>query len=292
MSTSDALLTLADRVADAVHGVLCSLSCGPVGKGSPVIFGREESPFESISYPAVATDVAYTDGVTGGNVFAITKLGVRKLAAAMMSSEPPAEDDASEPDELEMSALGEAMNQMVAASAGALSSALGYAVAISPPTTRTLLSAESAGGLYPHTPHATGVSFAVLGQPCRLVQLVPHAFVVRLEHALDASPQAGAEEDRERAFDPRVSARLRAVPVRVTAELGCAEVPLRLLAHPQPGHVLELDRDSGAPIDLCVNGRRFAVGELLQIGEEWALRIERMLDPSPLANSSRTGGTV
>ena len=51
-------------------------------------------PFESIPAPAVATNVSYVDGVTGGNVFVVTRLGARRLAAAMMGMEPPGEDAA------------------------------------------------------------------------------------------------------------------------------------------------------------------------------------------------------
>ncbi len=41
--------------------------------------------------------------------------------------------------------------------------------------------------------------------------------------------------------------------------------------------MIELDRDAG---DLYVNGRRFALGrlELTETGE-WAVRVERVLDP-------------
>jgi flagellar motor switch protein FliN/FliY len=42
-----------------------------------------------------------------------------------------------------------------------------------------------------------------------------------------------------------------------------------------PGTVVELDRDLEDPIDLYVNGRRFATGRLVTLdGGEWAVRID------------------
>ena len=45
------------------------------------------------------------------------------------------------------------------------------------------------------------------------------------------------------------------------------------------GAVVELDRQADEPIDLYVNGRRFATGRLMVVdGADWAVRIERILD--------------
>lgn len=293
MNTDEALVRLGETTADVVAGVLASLCGEDVGKGQTSVVRSGSSPLDSIAYPTVATDVAYTDGVTGGNLFTITRLGARRLAAAMTFQEPPTEDSEGDLDELELSALGEAMNQMMAASAGALSAALGYAVEISVPTTRVLASAEEAAGVYPQTPHATGVSFTMLGESCRLIQLIPNAFVVRMARALDndtgEQESAGAESDDY--SDPRISSMLCDIPVRVAAELGRASVSLEQLSEPGHGLVIELDSFSDAPIDLCVNGQRFATGQLFLIDQtEWAMRIEHVLDVKSAVLASQTGG--
>ena len=146
---------------------------------------------ESIPVPAVATIVSYVDGVTGGNVFVMTARRARsKLAAAMMGMEEPEDPDAPELSELELSAVSEAMNQMMASAAIAISSVLGTEVEIGTPETKTFTEAAQAADAYPHTPHAVRASFSVCGEPCRLVQLVPNAFVVRMTRALD---ELGAE---------------------------------------------------------------------------------------------------
>jgi len=56
------------------------------------------------------------------------------------------------------------------------------------------------------------------------------------------------------------------------------------------GAVVELDRAPDEPIDLFVNGRRFATGRLVVVDSDWAVRIESVLDPS--SNSSDTEGEV
>jgi flagellar motor switch protein FliN/FliY len=43
--------------------------------------------------------------------------------------------------------------------------------------------------------------------------------------------------------------------------------------------VVELDRQADEPIDLYVNGRRFATGRLVVVdGDDWAVRIETVLE--------------
>ena len=44
------------------------------------------------------------------------------------------------------------------------------------------------------------------------------------------------------------------------------------------GAVVELNRQADEPIDLYVNGRRFATGRLMVVdGADWAVRIETIL---------------
>lgn len=291
MNTDEALVNLGGTCVEVVAGVLGSLCADTIEHGQVSVVSSGVASLESMSYPIVATDVAYTDGVSGGNILAISRLGVRRLAAAMMMQEPPTEDSEQELDEMEMSALGEAMNQMMAASAAALTAALGYPVDISVPTTRVLASADAVEGLYPQTPYATSVSLTMLGEPCRLIQLVPNAFVVRMARALDDTAAEQKSDEPEEVGDSGISALLRHVPVRVAAELGRTTLSLKQLSAPRSGMVIELDSFSEDPIDLCVNGQRFATGQLFLIDQtEWAMRIEHVLDVNPADFVSQTEG--
>jgi flagellar motor switch protein FliN/FliY len=59
-------------------------------------------------------------------------------------------------------------------------------------------------------------------------------------------------------------------------------MPIRDLLNLSPGMVVEIDRIAGAPIDLLVNGRRIAVGEVVVIDEEFGVRITEIAPPDEL----------
>jgi flagellar motor switch protein FliN len=67
------------------------------------------------------------------------------------------------------------------------------------------------------------------------------------------------------------------VEMEVTVELGRTSMPIRDLLSLQPGMVVEIDRAAGAPIDVLVNGRRIASGEVVVIDEEFGVRITEIV---------------
>ena len=66
--------------------------------------------------------------------------------------------------------------------------------------------------------------------------------------------------------------------MRAAVELGTAELLLRELAALGAGSVVRLDRTVGEPAELNVNGRLFARGELVVVGDHLALRITELID--------------
>ena len=185
MSSEDALIRLAQSSSEAVVGVLEMFAPGQIQAGDIAVLDAGSEPLSGLPFPAVATNVAYVDGVTGGNVFVMTLEGARRLAAAMMGQTEIEPSDATELTELELSAVSEAGNQMMATAAGAISSVLETEVEIGVPETRFFESAAEAADAYGSSPHVVRAAFSVCGEPCRLVQLVPNAFVVRMDRALD-----------------------------------------------------------------------------------------------------------
>jgi flagellar motor switch protein FliN len=233
----------------------------------------------------VATAVSYTEGATGGNVFILAFDGARKLAAAMMGMEEPEDPDAPELSELELSAVAEAANQMMASAAGATSTVLETEVEIGPPETKSFATVEEADDAYPKTQHAIRVSFSVCGEPCRLVQFVPNAFVVRMTRALDEMATVVPEAEQAAPVAGQAAPRhpsLAGIPVRVWAELGRTRMPSADFVGLPPGAVVELDHQADDEIDIYVNGTRFATGRLMVVdGTDWAVRIETVLPTSP-----------
>lgn len=72
---------------------------------------------------------------------------------------------------------------------------------------------------------------------------------------------------------------LHDVDMEVTVELGRTTMPIRDLLALQPGMVVEIDRAAGGPIDVLVNGRLIACGEVVVIDEEFGIRITEIVSP-------------
>ena len=86
--------------------------------------------------PCVLVDVEYIDGVEGRNVLIVKKRDAAIIADLMMGGDglnPPEELN-----ELHMSAVGEAMNQMMGSASTSLSNIINRSVNISPPNTELL----------------------------------------------------------------------------------------------------------------------------------------------------------
>ncbi len=139
---------------------------------------------------------------------------------------------------------------------------LGTEVEISTPDTKTFTDAGEIAGAYPATPHAVRTAtVTICGEPARLVQLVPNAFVVRMSSALDdlgselaaaATPSGGSATASATA---PAKPSLAGIPVRVWAELGRARMPSGTCRGPARGRSRRA-RPPGptTPIDLYVNG--------------------------------------
>ena len=290
MSASEALNRLGQSTADACHGVLEMFAAGKVSIGEVTTLEDSTTAFDGVPVPSVAMSVSYVDGVTGGNVFLITLDGAKMLAASMMGMEAPEDPESTELSELELSAVSEAMNQMMAQAAAATSNVLGTEVEISTPETKSFTAADSIASSYPKTPHAVRVAMSICGEPARLVQLVPNAFVVRMSSALDeigadvgAAPDTGATLPAGSATRPS----LAGIPVRVWAELGRARMASAQIVGLPTGAVVELDKQADDAIDLFVNGTHFATGRLVVVdGTDWAVRIEHVLDVTDINSES------
>jgi flagellar motor switch protein FliN/FliY len=67
--------------------------------------------------------------------------------------------------------------------------------------------------------------------------------------------------------------------VEVTAILGSVSLAVRDLLQRGPGAVIQLDRAAGEPVDLLLNGIRFATGHLVVVGDRLGIRVKEILKP-------------
>src|ERR1700758_2222388 len=74
--------------------------------------------------------------------------------------------------------------------------------------------------------------------------------------------------------------RLRDVPVDLAVEIGRARMTVGQTLELRPGSIVMLDRVSGEPVDLLVNGTRVARGEIVVIDETFALRVTEIVGES------------
>jgi len=72
--------------------------------------------------------------------------------------------------------------------------------------------------------------------------------------------------------------RLHDVPVELAVEIGRTTMTIRETLELAPGAIVSLNRLAGEPVDLLVNGRPLARGEVVVIDEEFGLRITEILD--------------
>ena len=69
------------------------------------------------------------------------------------------------------------------------------------------------------------------------------------------------------------------IDVKLTVEVGGAEIKLRELLRINEGSVIELERLAGDPLDILANGTIIAKGEVVMIGERFGIRFTEVVDP-------------
>ncbi len=67
------------------------------------------------------------------------------------------------------------------------------------------------------------------------------------------------------------------VPLEVTAELGRCSMPVADVLKLGTGSIVELDRMAGGPVDIYVNNKLFARGEVVAVDENFGVRVTELL---------------
>lgn len=69
------------------------------------------------------------------------------------------------------------------------------------------------------------------------------------------------------------------VPLDVVVELGRSEMPIQNILELGPGSIVELNRLSGEPINIMVNGKLVAKGEVVVVDENFGVKITSIISP-------------
>jgi flagellar motor switch protein FliN len=71
------------------------------------------------------------------------------------------------------------------------------------------------------------------------------------------------------------------LPLDVTVELGSATLQLGEALALQPGSIIELNRLPGEPLDMHINGRLVAHGEVVVVNDSLGLRVTEIIGREP-----------
>lgn len=282
--------------------------------------------------PCVALKINYKEGLVGANLLVLKQEDVKIISNLMMGGDGKVDENQDITD-LELSAISEAMNQMVGSSATSLSSMLGYKIDIDTPNAflLTFKDDEFFQSLKLGSNNFVYNSFRmVVGDliDSEIMQLFPIEFANNIIEKLTNSQENNKEQksttikneqqESQSAHQHSIQSEskvntkqsimtqttnvmqnnvnvqtaqfknfdmndliqqkenitiIKEVPLEVTVELGRTKKPIKEILEFNPGTVIELDKLAGEPIDILVNGKFVARGEVVVIDENFGVRV-------------------
>ncbi|WP_187647011.1 flagellar motor switch protein FliN [Nitrosophilus labii] len=69
------------------------------------------------------------------------------------------------------------------------------------------------------------------------------------------------------------------IPLEVTVEIGSTEIPIEEILKLNPNSIIELDKLISEPVDLKVNGKLIAKGELYTVKNSFGIKITNIITP-------------
>jgi flagellar motor switch protein FliN len=291
-ATLHAVERAARITAQSAASVLSVLVGDRADATMPEIEVQPEDPMARLSFPAIAVEVAFVSGVTGSNLFVLTPQQAATLAALMMGMDEATGDGLSD---IELSAVSEAMNQMMGAATNEMADMLSMDIEVSPPVVTILQTHEDAVRVAADCAYVARFRLMSDRFTADVVQVVTAGFAEHLGTAFAAAdtgrdlfadsfaasaaspmPDPGAIDGLA---EPTANdaAMLLDVRVRVSAELGRTRLPVSRAGALPAGAVVVLDRAPSDPIDVLVNGKAFAFGRLVLVDGEYAVQITELI---------------
>jgi len=277
--------------------------------------------------PCVAAEVAYIKGLEGTNLLLLEIVDAAIIADLMQGGDGT--DPRMELGEMELSAIGEAMNQMVGKASTSMSSLFDRRVEIAPPNTRILDldEAEQIDKELSEDKKIIKISFRLEVSnliDSSLMLVIPFVFGREMACSMLKSSSVGketagayAEKTPQQPVQPQppgaagaeggsvsvqpvqfssISSTTSAqdksnlnllldVPLQISVELGSTRMKIKEILDLGMGSVVELDRLAGEPVDILVNGKIFAKGEVVVIDENFGIKITDIVSPITRVNN-------
>lgn len=271
--------------------------------------------------------------IEGINALVLPQIAVARIANIMMGGTGEVESD--EVDEIAISAVSEAMNQMMGAAATSLSEMLKKPIDITPPTVE-LMDFDNEDVKFPPVVKDENEIVAKVNFKLEIEGLEPASFFLTMspefvkklynmifnnessnnkttERQISSSTQSNQtqqvqqniptsesiqkepisvspaqfqsfEEDSAKSTKTgsEIPERLQGlldIPLNVVVELGKTKLTLKQVMELSVGSLIELDKLTGEPVDIIVNGKLIARGEVVVIDENFGVRITEIVNP-------------
>lgn len=294
--------------------------------------------YEAFEKNDVKVKVTYVEGFHGENLFVIKAGDAAIIADIMLGGD--GENPGVDLTEIHLSAIQEAMNQMMGAAATSMSTIFNKKVNISPPT---IEKNDTNNGVIDEIKEElfVKVSFELkVGEliDSSIMQLIPFPFAHEMVEELLSGPEEieipielaeseveevqsmggsepvetndqisekqggqpqmiGAQVPEDKAVVQQASFSdfqdqamptheqrnldlLLDIPLKVTVELGRTSRPIKDILELSSGSIIELDKLAGEPVDILVNEKLIAKGEVVVIDENFGVRVTDILSKS------------
>ena len=283
-------------------------------------------------YPHTMVDVKYTEGLTGSNVLILKNTDAAVIADLMMGGEGHV--DISKLNEMHLSAVSEAMNQMMGSASTSMSQLINKTINIAPPQVEIVNIAED--GIKFLDPELNKIALIKFNMEIeglvdsQLVQIIPVDFAkemaISLIGSIGNSPaeEAPIQNQEKEYYSPEPApvpanqansyayqetpaapgpninvspAEFRQleynltegnshnldlildVTLNVSVELGRTRKTVKEILDFSTGSIIELNKLAGEAVDLMINGKLFAKGEVVVIDENFGVRILDIVSP-------------
>ena len=303
---------------------------------------RFSSLMEGIKTPKVATTVEYKEGVIGTNLMLLQVRDASIIADLMMGGPGNAKEDA-EFGDLELSAVAEAMNQMIGSASTSMATMINCKVDILPPKVKLWGEPDniSYDGIDPDSiVYRISFNLEVDGlieseimqiftkemvNDIAAVMMADKATVVNDREvpaeeqpapAADPIPQSQPQTQPQTQVAPQPAPQpkqppvevsqpsfqtldghaqvegdnldlLMDIPLNLSVVLGTSKKSVREILSFNTGSVIELDKLTDEPLDILLNGKLIAQGEVVVINDNFGVRITNILSQSQRINNMR-----
>jgi flagellar motor switch protein FliN/FliY len=260
--------------------------------------------------PKVATIVEFKEGLVGSNLMLLEVKDAIIIADLMMGG--TGETKNTEFTDLELSAVAEAMNQMIGTASTSLATMIHRKVDILPPLVKLWGETEALGykGLKEEEVYCTSFSLSVEGvleseimqvfsepvvediveamladkakkidreEPGHVAEVAPQPTMQPKQPQVEVSQPAFQTLESTPSTDGDNLDLILDVPLDLSVVLGRSKKTVKEILSFNAGSVIELDKLTDEPLEILLNGKLIAKGEVVVINENFGVRITNIL---------------